>query len=157
MRDRSSCTFWRMNFYTEEHMLWMIVASQTILGLFHCGTMLQFLPLLFTPTIQSSIWWRALALTRAQVEEILEAGSYWGKGRMTAFSWHPSLESQLPSPPCTPHLPSPLHCHCPTGLGGPVEGNKAQPAPPGHYQPHTCCLLSCLLSSCARTRVCLSV
>lgn len=49
----------------------------------------------------------------------------------------PLLPFALPPPPPTPTA---LPCCRPRGIGRLVEGNTSQPAPPGHYQPHTCCL-----------------
>lgn len=55
-----------------------------------CGAMLQVGPHLCTPTVQSSIWLRDLALTRAQVEETMEGAAETEEeaDRMTASSWH---------------------------------------------------------------------
>lgn len=74
------------------------------------GAMSQVGPQLCTPTVQSSIWLRSLALTRAQVEETMEGatGIEEQADKMTASSWqrlpgisapstHPSFFLPLPS------------------------------------------------------------
>lgn len=74
-----------------------------MLKMAHCGAMLQIGPHLCPQTVQSLIWLRDLALTRAQVEETMEGATENEEkaDRMTASSWHTSLESQLLSPPST--------------------------------------------------------
>lgn len=103
----------------------------------HSGTMLQVYPHLCSLAGQSSIWLRNLALTRAQVEETIEEAD-----RISSWQHRP-LDSGLLSPPSTsPSVFFSLYLPllCPTGLCGVMEGNRAQPPPPGHYQTHTCCL-----------------
>lgn len=132
------------------------------------GTMLQVFPHFCSPAVQSSIWPRSRALTRTQVEETMErATEIEGEAaRMTASSWQPlpglaapftSFHLSMPLLPflslCFPLLPPP-------GLSGAMEGNRAQPPPPGHYQTHTCCLvppLSFLLCSLACFRSCVLI
>lgn len=106
----------------------------------HCGAMLQVGPHLCAPTVQSSIWlWQELRWRkRWRGQQRLRKRLIGWLPHLGTPPWN--LSSLHLLPPLLPFFSRCLPRRRPTGLSGPMQENKAQPAPPGHYQPHTCCL-----------------
>lgn len=94
------------------------------------GAMLQVGVHICSPAVQSLIWLRSLALTRAQVET-----STAGAAEMEAVPPPPSIPSlqhfpRLQDPLTSCHLSLPLPLSHPPGLSGALEGIRARPPPP---------------------------